>query len=61
MLLAIEILGIITMCTIILILVWGFISLNQILNQLKYKNYLMEKLTQNVYMIGKKDDNKKDI
>ncbi|MDF2884254.1 MAG: hypothetical protein K0R54_4821 [Clostridiaceae bacterium] len=61
MLLAIEILGIITMCTITLVLVWGFILLNQILSQLKYKNYLMEKLTQNIYMLVKKDDNKKDI
>ena len=51
MLLAIEILAIIFMCTLIFISVWGFILLNQIFAQLRYRNYLMEKLTQ--YLIEK--------
>lgn len=56
MILTIEILGILTMCTIIFILIWGFITLNQILRQLKYKNYLMEKLTQHMHTLVQKYD-----
>lgn len=54
MLLVIEILGIMTMCTVMFVLIWGFIIIKQILSQLKYKNYLLEKLTQYVHMITKK-------
>ncbi|WML36026.1 hypothetical protein [Clostridium sp. OS1-26] len=61
MILAVEILGILTMLTLIFALVWAFITLTQILNQLKYKNYLMEKLTQHMYMLAKKDENSKDM
>ena len=61
MILAVEILGILTMLILIFALVWGFITLTQILNQLKYKNYLMEKLTQHMYMLTKKDENSKDV
>lgn len=56
MILAIEILGILTMCTIMFVLIWGFILLNQILNQLRYKNYLMEKLTQHIYTLAQKEE-----
>lgn len=55
MILALEILGILTMCIVIFALIWGFITLTQILNQLKYKNYLMEKLTQHMYTLAQKD------
>ena len=55
MIFTIELLGILTMCTIIFILIWGFVILNQILSQLKYKNYLMEKLTQHMYTLAQKD------
>lgn len=61
MILTVEILGILTMLILIFALVWGFITLTQILNQLKYKNYLMEKLTQHMYMLTKKDENSKDM
>lgn len=54
MLLAIEILSILTMCTIMFVLIWGFILLRQIFGQLKYRNYLTEKLIQHVYSIAKK-------
>lgn len=54
MIFAIEILGILTMCTIMFVLIWGFITLNQILSQLKYKNYLMEKLTQHMHTLAQK-------
>lgn len=46
MLLALEIVSMCTMFIIIFILIWSFIILNQIFGQLRYKNYLMEKLIQ---------------
>jgi hypothetical protein len=49
MLLTLEILGLLTMITVIFVLVWGFIILNQIFGQLRYKNYLMEKLIETIY------------
>lgn len=56
MILLLEILAVLTMCTIMFVLIWGFIIFNQILNQLRYKNYLMEKLTQHIYaLVNKKD------
>jgi hypothetical protein len=55
MLLAIEILGILTMITIMFVLIWGFILLTQIFGQLRYKNYLMEKLIQTIYLQKKSE------
>jgi hypothetical protein len=55
MLVTIEILGILTMFTVMFVLIWGFIILNQIFGQLRYKNYLMEKLIQTIYMQGKSE------
>ncbi len=57
MLLAVEIIGIICMVTLAGISVVNFILFNKIFGQLRYKNYLMEKLTQNIYMIASKRDN----
>ncbi len=56
MILIVEIIGILTMCTMMFVLIWGFIILTQILNQLRYKNYLMEKLTQHIYTLSRKDE-----
>lgn len=56
MILVVEIIGLLTMCAIIFSLIWGFIILTQILNQLRYKNYLMEKLTQHIYTLSKKNE-----
>ena len=56
MLLIIEVLGILCMCTIIFVFVWGFILMNQILNQLKYRNYLSEKMSENIYLFCHKDE-----
>ncbi|MBL4937172.1 hypothetical protein JK636_15700 [Clostridium sp. YIM B02515] len=53
MLLTLEILGLLTMITVIFVLVWGFIILNQIFGQLRYKNYLMEKLIETIYNTSK--------
>jgi hypothetical protein len=43
------------------VLIWGFITANQILNQLKYKNYLMEKLTEHIYSLSNKSIKIHDI
>lgn len=56
MLLVLEILAVLSMCTLMFVLIWGFILMNQILNQLRYKNYLMEKLTQHIYSLANKKD-----
>ena len=72
MLLALEIIGIIFMLTLIFVAVWGFILANQAYNQMRYQNYLLEKITQNIYMLSCKlngnkivenntDDNKDTI
>jgi hypothetical protein len=54
MILAVEIISIIFMLTLMFIGIWGFIVVIQIHNQLKYRNYILEKLSQNVYMITSK-------
>ena len=56
MILAVEVLGILTMFTIMFVSIWGFIIMKQMLSQLKYRNYLVEKLTQYMYFLTKKDD-----
>jgi len=47
LILAIQIIAILAMLTFMFIGIWGFILLIKIFNQLRYKNYLMEKLIQN--------------
>ncbi|HEY8891265.1 MAG TPA: hypothetical protein VIM70_13510 [Clostridium sp.] len=44
----IQIISIFAMLTFMFIGIWGFILLIKIFNQLRYKNYLMEKLIQNI-------------
>jgi len=56
MILAVEVLGILTMFTIMFVSIWGFIIMKQMLSQLKYRNYLVEKLTQHIFFLTKKDD-----
>lgn len=58
MLLAIEIIGIIVMCTFLVLFVWSFIILNKMFSQIKYKNYLMEKLAENVRLLSSASKNK---
>lgn len=53
MLITIEIFGILTMFTVMFVLIWGFIILSQIFGQLRYKNYLMEKLIQTISLQNK--------
>jgi hypothetical protein len=47
LILTIQIISIFAMLIFIFIGIWGFILLIKIFNQLRYKNYLMEKLIQN--------------
>lgn len=68
MILVVEILGILCMLTIMFVLIWGFILAKQTYSQIRYQNYLLEKLTQNVYLLVKKNNvltdslnNKKNI
>jgi hypothetical protein len=58
MTIVIQIIGVAFMITLMFVGIWGFIVLNQIYGQLRYKNYLLEKLTQNVYMIASKKGNR---
>ncbi|MHC1720553.1 MAG: hypothetical protein AB9844_07740 [Clostridiaceae bacterium] len=55
MIIALEVLGILCMLTIMFVLIWGFILFNQILNQLRYKNYLMEKLIHNINYLSERN------
>ncbi len=52
LIIVIQTIAILAMVTFMFIGIWGFILLIQILNQLRYKNYLMEKLTQNTYRLS---------
>ena len=49
-----EIISIIFMLIAMFIGIWGFILMMKIYNQLKYRNYILEKLSQNVYMLTSK-------
>lgn len=53
---ALGIVGLITMIIFSFIGIWGFIILKQLLNQAKYKNYLMEKLIESIILTSKKTD-----
>lgn len=57
MLLFVQIIGIVFMVSLVGMSVAFFILLNRIFNQLRYKNYVLEKLTQYIYMIAAKKDN----
>ena len=50
--LTIQIIAILSMLTFMFTSIWGFILLIKIYNQLRYKNYLMEKLAQNTYKLS---------
>jgi hypothetical protein len=56
MLLLLEITGLVALVTFLFVSIWGFILMNQIFGQIRYRNYLMEKLTQYVYMLKNKDE-----
>lgn len=59
MLLLLEIVGLLCMITIMFVAIWGFILMNQMVGQLRYKNYLLEKISQHLYMLSKEDEETK--
>lgn len=56
MLLVVEIIGILCMLTLIFVSIWGFILGKQFYAQTRYQNYLLEKLTHNIYILTKKNN-----
>ena len=48
----------ISLLTFCIISIWSFVLFNRFYNQIKYKNYLLEKLTQNISSLAK--TNKED-
>ncbi|MDP4144597.1 MAG: hypothetical protein Q8936_09005 [Bacillota bacterium] len=56
MLLAVQIIGIISMVTFVFIGIWGFITITQIYGEIKYKNRLMEKLIKNIATLSSSVD-----
>lgn len=56
MLLVVEIVGILCMLTLIFVSIWGFILEKQFYSQMRYQNYLLEKLTHNIYILAKKNN-----
>lgn len=56
MLLTIEIFALILMIIIMFVSIWGFILVNRIFGQLRYKNYLFEKLIESVKALSKKKE-----
>lgn len=55
MVLAVEIIGIVAMGSFLFIVIWGSIFISKILAQLKYKNYILEKLTNSICSLSKMD------
>lgn len=52
MTLAVQIIAILFMLTMMFIAIWGFIIANQSYSQIKYQNYLLEKIAENISLIG---------
>lgn len=55
MTLAIEIIGILAMCIFMFIAIWGFILLHRLYNQIKYSNYLLEKLSEHIFLLSNRN------
>ncbi|MEW8957303.1 hypothetical protein [Clostridium sp.] len=55
-----QILTIIVIFLFIGLSIASFVILNKIFSQIKYKNYLIEKLTHNIYILAKNSSNKID-
>ncbi|GAA0123406.1 MAG: hypothetical protein KID00_10905 [Clostridium argentinense] len=55
--LLLEILGVIALFTFILLGIWSFVIYNQFFHQTRYRNYLLEKLSHNIYRLTKAIEN----
>ena len=54
MILFVEIIGILFMFTMMFIMIWSFVILNKVFGQMRYKNYLLEKINQSIILLGSK-------
>jgi hypothetical protein len=65
LIITIQIISILAMLTFMFTAIWGFILLIKIYDQLRYKNYLMEKLIHNTSKLsltyGNKECPKEDV
>ncbi|WP_300346898.1 hypothetical protein [Clostridium sp.] len=55
MTLAVQVVAIIFMLTMMFLGIWSFIIANKAYSQIKYKNYLLEKIAHNISLIRNKD------
>lgn len=61
LIITIQIMAILTMLTFMFTAIWGFILLIKIYGQLRYKNYLMEKLIQSTSKLSISHEIKDDV
>ena len=61
LIITIQIIAILAMLTFMFTGIWGFILLIKIFNQLRYKNYLMEKLIHNTSKLSLNHQRKEDL
>ncbi|WP_297522432.1 hypothetical protein [uncultured Clostridium sp.] len=54
MTIAVQIIGVLFMLTLMFIGIWSFIIANKSYNQLKYKNYLLEKIASHLALLTEK-------
>lgn len=54
MILSLEIVGLVFMFSIIFLAIWGFILINKLFLQIKYKNYLLEKISDELSILNKR-------
>ncbi|OPJ64176.1 hypothetical protein [Clostridium oryzae] len=57
MVLLLEILGVLFMLTMMLIMIWSFVIFNKAFGQLRYRNYLLEKINHSISLLGSKNVN----
>lgn len=55
MTLAVQVIAILFMLTMMFLGIWSFVIANKAYRQIKYKNYLLEKIAHNISLIRNKD------
>ena len=55
LILILEAFAILFALTFMFVGIWGFILIHRIFNQLRYKNYLLEKMVENIASLQSKD------
>lgn len=54
MILALEIAGLVFIFSVVFLCLWGFILINKLFMQIKYKNYLLEKVSDELSILNKR-------